>query len=245
MQTRVTLSQSVSTAVINWIRSEGFAPGDYIATQDELMDRFKVGRNTVREAIQSLVAVGLLDVRPGRGVTLKALEATSILDANLVASLLSDGSIEDLYQFRAVLEPAMARIAAKNADQTDLSRISAALAVFEEGVESDRPLHIEDTNFHSAIAQATKNQLFVLVLDAISSLINEARQQVHRVPGEKLRAYKEHAAIATALAARDAEAAEAAMASHIDTAVQAVRKTRNKTVGGARPGSAARSAAER
>ena len=62
---RQTLSQAVSAAVLDRIRSGEFGPGDRLPTEKSLMAEYGVGRNSVREAVQALVTLGLVDVRPG------------------------------------------------------------------------------------------------------------------------------------------------------------------------------------
>lgn len=84
------------------------------------MEMFAIGRNTAREAMQSLVAMGILDVRPGRGAVVVRTPDGSALDSQLVAGLLTDKSISDLYEFRLVVESEIAGIAAQRREEANV-----------------------------------------------------------------------------------------------------------------------------
>jgi len=85
---RQTLSQAVSAAVLERIRTGEFAPGDRLPTEKVLMQEYGVGRNSVREAVQALVTLGIVEVRPGRGATVIGIEPEDALDAEMVSVLL-------------------------------------------------------------------------------------------------------------------------------------------------------------
>lgn len=80
MQTRRTLAQSIAASLVEAIQLGEFAPGDRLPPERDLMERYEAGRNTVREAVQALVAQGILDVRPGRGTTVLKSEFSALVD---------------------------------------------------------------------------------------------------------------------------------------------------------------------
>src|SRR4051794_2917676 len=104
MVTRRNLSQAVGEELLSAIREGRLRPGERLPPERELMERFSVGRNTIREAIQSLAAMGVLDVRPGRGTMVLSTPKESALDAATLAALLDDQTVLDLYEFRLLLE---------------------------------------------------------------------------------------------------------------------------------------------
>ena len=101
---RQTLSQAVSAAVLERIRSGEFGPGDRLPTEKMLMEEYGVGRNSVREAVQALVTLGLVEVRPGRGATVIGIESENALDAETLSALLKEEAVDDLCAFRRLLE---------------------------------------------------------------------------------------------------------------------------------------------
>src|SRR5215471_4879126 len=128
---RQTLSQAVSAAVLERIRSGEFGPGDRLPTEKMLMAEYGVGRNSVREAVQALVTLGLVEVRPGRGATVIGIESENALDAETLSALLKEGAVEDLYAFRRLLEVETASCAAQKATETEIEEIDRCLRAFE------------------------------------------------------------------------------------------------------------------
>ena len=65
------------------------------------MQEYAVGRNSVREAVQALVTLGIVDVHPGRGATVKGIEPEDALDSEMVSVLLKEEAVDDRNVFRA------------------------------------------------------------------------------------------------------------------------------------------------
>jgi DNA-binding FadR family transcriptional regulator len=220
---RRTLSQAVTEALLDRVRAGEFRPGDRLPTEKELMAEYGVGRNAAREAIQALVAMGLIEVRPGRGATLLAVEASGI-DADTVRALLSDEAAEHLYEFRRLVEVEAAARAAERATDDDLAEMKAALTRWRRAVTraggSYTPL---DDEFHAAIARASHNPLFETMLEAVRDLIVRGRQLATQMPGILELTLTEHQEIYDAIESRDADRAARAMGAHLDSAIGAIR----------------------
>jgi DNA-binding FadR family transcriptional regulator len=230
---RQTLSQAVSAAVLERIRSGEFGPGDRLPTEKSLMAEYGVGRNSVREAVQALVTLGLVDVRPGRGATVIGIESDAVMDAETISVLLKEGAVDDLYAFRRLLEIEIAARAAVVATPADLEVIAASIRAFESALEQGRPISTLDDEFHAAVARASHNAIYATVLDAVSGLIANARRLSMNVPWASQTAKVEHAQLYEAIAAHDPEAAAAIMATHLDSAIAAIEEGRAKAAEGA------------
>jgi DNA-binding FadR family transcriptional regulator len=223
---RQTLSQAVSAAVLDRIRSGEFGPGDRLPTEKSLMQEYGVGRNSVREAVQALVTLGLVDVRPGRGATVIGIESTAAMDTETISVLLKEEAVDDLYAFRRLLEVEIASRAAVAATPRDLEDIAASIRAFESGLEQGRPVSKLDDEFHAAVARASHNAVYATVLDAISGLIANARRLTTNVAWASERARVEHRRLYEAICAHDPEAAAAVMGTHLDSAIQAIAEGR-------------------
>jgi GntR family transcriptional regulator, transcriptional repressor for pyruvate dehydrogenase complex len=223
MLARQTLSQAVSAAVLDRIRSGEFVPGSRLPTEKMLMEEYGVGRNSVREAIQALVTLGLVEVRPGRGATVIGIDSENALDADTFAALLKEEAIDDLYAFRRLLEIETASCAAQRATETEIAEIERSLRTFEFAYSQHAPVSHADDEFHAAIARASENAVFVTMLDAVSGLIANARRLAERVPWAVTRAMEEHEQILAAIKTHDSVAAADAMRRHLDSAIEAIR----------------------
>ncbi|MDO9418210.1 FadR/GntR family transcriptional regulator [Pararhizobium sp.] len=191
--------------------------GVKLPTEHELAKTFGVSRSVVREAIAQLRNEGMVETRQGVGafVTPPQRRQTIRIESD---TLVDPQSFRSLFQLRVPLEIESAGLAA-------LHHTSAQLAKIDEALDQMSGIHkwtdegiAADLAFHRAMAAATGNEYFDLVLgfiaERISSTISLARS---RGELEKIidLTIAEHAAIRTAVAARDAAAARLAMRAHI------------------------------
>lgn len=223
---RQTLSQAVSAAVLERIRSGEFGLGSRLPTEKSLMAEYGVGRNSVREAVQALVTLGLVDVRPGRGATLIAIESDAALDSETISVLLKEEAVDDLYAFRRLLEVEIATRAAIAATPADLEDIAASIRAFESAHAQGRPVSTLDTEFHAALARASHNAIYATVLDAVSGLIANARRLTANVAWASTLTRVQHQRLYEAIAAHDPDAAAAIMGEHLDSAIKAIAEGR-------------------
>jgi GntR family transcriptional repressor for pyruvate dehydrogenase complex len=222
---RRTLGQAVSEEILGWIHGGDLRVGERLPSERELMQQFGVGRNTVREAIQGLVGLGVLDVRPGRGTVVRSVDP-DVLDAATVAALLEDQAVEDLYELRLLIEVEIAARAAERGDDDEIAAIEAALARHRRDFARGATTYRADIDFHGAVARATGNAVYVRVLDALSDLLLFTRRRTDAVPRARELGLSGHVEIYDAIVARDPAAAREAMRRHILEAIDAVREVR-------------------
>lgn len=226
MRGRMTLSGVVADGIIRQIREGKLHVGDRLPTLKELASENEVGYGVAREAMQQLVALGLVDVRPRRGAIVRELDSSGGLDDSRIAILLSDQAVEELYDLRLLIEVAIAGQAAANATAVQLEGILSAQRAFEVALRTAKMIHAADVDLHSSIAQASGNELFLRVLNALRGVLSEIRAQVTAIPGAAEVASLEHAVIVEAIIAHDVEGARAAMRTHIETAKVTVIEAR-------------------
>jgi GntR family transcriptional repressor for pyruvate dehydrogenase complex len=210
-----TLGQEVARRLMHDLNSGMFKQGDKLPTQLELMTRYSAGRNTVREAVQGLVALGLLEVRAGFGTTVCRIDGQAVMARTMSATTLDEAAMDDLLEFRLLLEGEAAALASERAAATDHEAIRGALADYQDAVRKSEEVYSHDVAFHRAIANATHNRLYVGVIDTSSQLFQKAMQAADRAPGDIFEAAAEHALIAHHILAGDRDSARATMRDHI------------------------------
>jgi GntR family transcriptional repressor for pyruvate dehydrogenase complex len=211
------LYQVVADQIAEAIRAGQFRPGDRLPPERDLSARCGVSRPVIREAMIALEIAGFVEVRSGSGVFVRAVPAATggVPDAG-----------EDPYEAflaRRVIESEIAAIAAENAKPADLAEIEAALECMRAQEGRDRSPDQNDRRFHLAIAQATGNLAFVKIIDFIwDKLIYPGKLWTKLFERRFVRPTRiaEHEAILQAIAARDPEAARAAMHTHFDGAIR-------------------------
>jgi GntR family transcriptional repressor for pyruvate dehydrogenase complex len=225
---RRNLSQAATEELLRLIRAGEFRPGERLPTERGLMELFGVGRNTVREAVHALAAQGIVDVRPGRGVTVRSVTSEMAVDGRAVSALLDDKAVTDLYEFRRVVEVDAAIRAAERASPSDVQCIELCLKRFSHAYEQRLPTWEEDVAFHRAVADGSHNVIYALVLDLVNDKLLATRRETQRSAAVVARAAREHAAVLEAIKDHDAEAAGRAMAQHIDSAMWALGQARKR-----------------
>ncbi len=189
--------------VLEAIDEGTYLPGDRLV-ESELAERFGVSRTPVREALQRLETQQVL-VRDGR---------------SMVVSSLDHDQLGELYVVRAELEGLAARLAAQHAAPEEVR-------VLREMVEQDmrmlgqaQRLAKANRRFHRQLHLASHNRLLIQQLEMVHRTMALLVTTTFAAEGRDIAALEEHAAVVAAIEARDGEAAEKAVKSHISKAYE-------------------------
>jgi GntR family transcriptional repressor for pyruvate dehydrogenase complex len=147
-----------------------------------------------------------------------------------LSALLTDSSVDDLYEFRMLLETEAAAKAAERATDADRQAISAALHRYERAAAGDGEPYLCDVEFHRVIVAAAHNSAYASALDAVADTLVNIRQATDAVPGAVEEAVAEHRNIAHYVVEGSHEAARAAMAMHMLTARRTLAAARRLQV---------------
>jgi GntR family transcriptional repressor for pyruvate dehydrogenase complex len=196
-----------------------FKAGEKILTERELAEAFGVSRTSVRDAVNKLVVMGLLDQKQGQGTFVRSPESKekSIL-ATMVES--QGASITDLLEVRMGLECNAAAMAASRAVEKDFQFMEKSIEEMQKEVNSGRLGTEADASFHMAIAYATNNPLQVYIMknfyDFLFTGIKVNLEGLYKVPGNIDTILEQHTAIYHAIREGSPEGAYRAMKRHID-----------------------------
>lgn len=215
------LSDEVLDRLMALIKSGEFAPGDTFPSERELMKQFGVGRPAVREAMQSLQNAGLISVNQGHRP--KVTEPTAlgmISQIDIAARHLLDsspGSLDHLKEARLLLEVGIVRQAAEKATADDIEHMHAALTKQKETYQSHPDKFMEaDMEFHIAIANSTKNPIFVATSRAMLGWLRNYHVNIVRLDGKEPITLGEHQKIFEMIEAKDPDGAAYAMTDHLN-----------------------------
>jgi GntR family transcriptional repressor for pyruvate dehydrogenase complex len=218
-----TLSDRVTDSVLQMITSNALKPGERLPSERDLGVKFGVSRTVVREALRSLAAKGVLDVRTGSGATVARVGVdTASQTLRLFVQGSRGGSEGDdelhyaqINDVREMLETRVARIAARAAQPADLDRLRNLHELMKQAKNDVEEASNLDVAFHRQIAVATGNPLFVVIIDSIEPALTEIRRKTLGSPGRPTRALRAHEQILERIVAGDAEGAESAMNEHL------------------------------
>lgn len=232
------LYRQIADQLIKLIDNNEFPPGSRLPAERELAEQLQVSRASVREALIALEVIGLVDVKVGNGVIVKARRSNAepVMteagrdqwqepDDELGINL--DFSTElppfSLLQARLLIEPEAAALAALHASDAELAAIRAAYQQNCDDNRANSRTHPGDRLFHIRIAQASGNPAYGFIIGHLlghryGSMFRML--QAHFTPSDMPNASEhEHLAILTALEKRNAKAARQAMKRHIERVI--------------------------
>jgi DNA-binding FadR family transcriptional regulator len=189
-----------------------FGPGAKLPTERELVEILHAPRSAVRRALAALERDELIVRQVGRGTFV----AEDAIDSRLRAP--ADTSPAEIMQVRMLLEPQVARLAARAARQADLDHVQHCL---QRGSAAADHAGFEawDGELHRAIAKAAHNALLLNLFDTMNAArdlpVWGSLKKRSFSPERRCRYHADHTAIVEALHDRDPDAAGAAMVAHL------------------------------
>jgi DNA-binding GntR family transcriptional regulator len=209
-------NQKIATLVHQRLREDilslALKPGTAVS-EKELSLSYGVGRTPVREALLRLADEGLVEVVPKSGTVVTRIPMSKLPQAIVI---------------RKALEDVAVRAAASRASISDLMGLRMLLQRQSEAAVAgdEAAFHTADEDFHAAIAEAAGYPDIWELVKQVKVEVDRYRRLTLPQTGRMLRVERDHAAVADALEARDAEAASRAMAAHLDTLQLSIEEIR-------------------
>jgi GntR family transcriptional repressor for pyruvate dehydrogenase complex len=209
------LSEQVVEQLQDLILGKHLRSGNRLPGERELCEQFGVSRTVIREATKVLAQRGLLMIEPGRGtfVTLPAERDVARSIAFFIRA--HDVPFSNLVEVRRALEPEIAELAAGRVTEAHLQRLQECIDVMERSLADPEAYVAADQDFHSALAEATGNDIFVAITGAIIGFAQSARRLMFVVPEAPTRGQQYHRALLACLGSGDAAGARNAMLQHL------------------------------
>jgi GntR family transcriptional repressor for pyruvate dehydrogenase complex len=208
----------VSHYVIEQIRDAiltgEYKPGDRLASERELIDKFQVSKASMREALRVLEGMGLIETRKGTGGGIFAAEVNMNTTVHSLTNFLhfKNVSIGDITALRYFLEPRLAQLAISKITEQDI-RILESMTNEEVSGPSNKDQR--GIGFHYYIARFSENPLLILLMDFIESLLADLKIKLN--PGSDFydEVEDDHFRILECFRNRDVVGVEKEMASHV------------------------------
>lgn len=209
------LSDKVANMMLETILSRKLQVGDRLPSERELGEQFGVSRTVIREAVRALVAKSVIEVRSGSGLRVAAVDAAAVSES--MSLFLRSGSLdfEKVHEVRALLEVHIAGLAAERATEADTAGLRAVHERMRDASGEVEAAARDDLEFHRAIATATQNELYLLLMDSIGSALLDIRRE-NLGSGSMPTTLAQHEQVLQAIAARDPTDARMAMAAHLE-----------------------------
>ena len=210
------LAETVAQQLLAAVRD--LAPGTRIPSEKELTQMLGVGRSTVREALNGLALLGVVEIRHGQGVFVaeRPPAGAQAEEPDAVAQAMAKGVTHDLLEARLIVEVAIARLAARRRTEAELREIEAVLAAHERVLQGGRAPTKDASQFHVLLADAAHNEVLAGMFRSFLKLMTDRGPQLY----ERLNGFREweldqHQRLYEAIRDGDEERAATLMHEHV------------------------------
>jgi DNA-binding FadR family transcriptional regulator len=164
------LAAIVADEIINLIIDNNLTIGDKIPNEYDLAEQLGVGRSTIREAIKALISRNILEIRRGAGTFVS--QKLGVAEDPLGLTFFKDKHklALDLIEIRFMIEPRIASLAAMNATEEEIEKMTKLCDEVEILIQKGENHVAKDVEFHTCIAKSSKN----LVVPNLIPIINTA-----------------------------------------------------------------------
>ncbi len=211
-----TLSSRIVAEIRNAVFEGRFKPGDFLGSENNLAQQFGVSRITVRDALRSLFATGIVEIRQGAGGGARIAEGNldHFADALAVQFRLAGVGADETLGAQSAIEGMAAELAAQHRTKEDLARMAAAMKQASSLVDDPVAFTEASLGFHLAVAEASHNRALVALLRALRYVVwpSENKRATVEVAA---RVQKAHRTIYEKIEARDGAGARKAMSHHL------------------------------
>ena len=226
---RINRSTQIRQQIEGAILRGDFRPGEKLPSERELAETFGVSRVSVREALRSLEALGMIRVAAGRGCFVTDEDRDGFAAPFRAWLSVHCDEVLELLKVREALDALAAGEAALNADQAAIEHLVRAEEAFERAASgSDRSplpdLVSSDLAFHDTLAQTSGSALLAGLVKDLNTYLSEARRVTLSAKDRQQKSTVEHRAIIEAVRAHDPERARAAASNHVESSRASVRQ---------------------
>ena len=212
-------------AISRHIREKDLMPGDKLPSEAILSKELNVSRTVVREAFRSLAAMRIIELATGKRATVAQIDhgAMSLMIEHGVHT--DQINIQQIYDVRRTIETRIVTLASIRRTDAEATEILALATLMQDSVEDPLRLMAHDLAFHTALARASRNPVYSLLIGAFQGITRQTwpigwKSRPTQASRDLMVAT--HVDIARAVAAGDPQQAMAAMTLHFDESVRAL-----------------------
>jgi DNA-binding FadR family transcriptional regulator len=227
-----TVRDQLADKLTYMIQSGLLQAGDYLPSERELSETFKVSRESVRGAIAVLADRGMVEVSQGARTRVVGTAGMTMVDSVRSMSALKLQHPNVVNEAREHIETQVIRLATSRISEADLLHLQSLVQAQKQMLNDPVAFQISDREFHSTMYNACGN---VLLTDFVSDLYDyalDSRRQALKRAGTIEQSVQDHERILTALSTRNAQKAELALAAHLEH----IHKTTEAVMGSSKKG---------
>ncbi len=175
----VKVSDEIVDQIRNLISQGKLKPGDRLLPERELIRKFDVSRPSLREALNSLITMGFLEIK-GKRTFIKSVTSESMQNPLSLLIKADTQKLFDLIEVRKAIEAWGAFLAAQRATEEDIKQLENIIEEMKKAYEEGQSWEKQDADFHLSIAQATHNTIQTHMMSTIYDLLRESMAKVFK-----------------------------------------------------------------
>jgi GntR family transcriptional repressor for pyruvate dehydrogenase complex len=210
------LYQEIMSQIQGLIKKEKLKVGDRLPPERDLAEIFNVSRHSVREAIRTLEQKNILKSLPGSGTFVVSRNGESIVDFLTEAVIQEKGKLAEIFEFRKMIEPQVAFLAAKNATIEEIAEMEKIIDQQKMGGTNIKNMIKLDETFHLTLARATKNGILQRIVEHINEIIRKCRDEGYQSELRWQKSTEGHSSILEEIKKRNPELALKLMTDHLN-----------------------------
>jgi len=219
------VSDLIVEQIDKMIVSKELLPGQLLSSERELVNELQVSRASLREALRILESMGVIEIKPGRGIFVADVKSSLFAPFEVWLESHRESLLEQ-FEVRLVIEPDAAYFAAQRASPSLILEMKRSLEHFIrcKGENDTRGMIAHDSGFHNLIAQATNNRTLSVLMETITkSLLCGWKATLH-IPSRVESTVQEHSEILDAIENGSADRASRMMKVHLENALDDLKK---------------------
>lgn len=221
MKKRSNLCDIILNDITRDIISGELKPGEKIAGEYELAEKYEVSRFTVREAMKKLDSMGLISIKHGVGSFVNEITPESFMKPLLPVLVMSNIDIREICEARLPLEVQSIALCADRIDAEKLVEMKQLVVKMEEALSNKEfeKYNELDISFHLLIAKASKNRVLFEMLNTLQDMLREQMKREIFVPNATERSINRHKLMVEAIEHKEKELAKQLMTLHINDSI--------------------------
>jgi GntR family transcriptional regulator, transcriptional repressor for pyruvate dehydrogenase complex len=213
---RRSVAAEVVRLIQNHLAARRLRAGDKLPAERSLSELLGVSRTSVRDALKRLEALGIIEVRPGKGTFVQQTQYPALQDSVVLGPHVPRSELLRVLEARAAVDIAIVGLAATRASAKDLRAISNYLRGSAEGPNATRQRNAPDLGFETLIGRAAHNPYLLRMQEYVHTAYAKVWDRIGFIPRPADERLEQHRKILKALESRDPEAARRAMQEHLD-----------------------------
>lgn len=211
----------IAHRIVREIFEEGKSSGEQLAPEHEMVERFGIGRGTLREALRYLELQGVIRLKPGPkgGPVVAAPDSRHLASTLALLMQFADTPFRAVIEIRQFQEPVAARLAAAKASDEEIAELQDSIATMRASLNNENRFLAENRRFHHLVAWASGNPLLAYLINSLHWITDGAVLGTTYPPEFRKIVLRAHERINDAIAVRDEAGAHEAMKSHMDNTV--------------------------